>query len=166
MKEVASMQKVFLITGFNNWGKTTLLKDIFGTGAFRKGVAETFAGYSFLVMPQSNDDLGKLRYEREYRERLRLYATALGTPKYIAAAFCPTKERRNSSAAIIRGLFPKARIEMLLLEYKWCNQAKLLPSEVTSTYATERNVSIHVLSSRTRPGKEAAAKSIFRSCLP
>lgn len=160
------MTKVFLITGFNNWGKTTLLGDVFGTKVFRKGVAETFANLPFLVIPQSNDDLGKRGYEREYRERYQLYTSALGAPKYVAAAFCPTKEPRNNSITILHSLFSGMQIEMLLLEYKWCDQAKLLTSEITSRYASERNLTIHQISSRTQAGKNAAARSIFTSCLP
>lgn len=160
------MQKVFLFTGFNNWGKTTLLGDVFGTKVFYKGVAEKFGGHDFLVMPQSNDDLGKTRYEREFNDRLSLYTAALGKPKYVAAAFCPTKEKRNNSVAILKSLFAGAKIEMLLLEYKWCDQAKLLLSEVDATYAPEKNVVMHHITSRTRPGRLSATQSILTSNLP
>jgi hypothetical protein len=160
------MQKVFLVTGFNNWGKTTLLTDVFRTKVFYKGVAETFGGYDFLVMPQSNDDLGKTRYEREFRDRLDLYKAALGQPQYVAAAFCPTKEKRNDSITILRSLFSGAKIEMLLLEYKWCNQAKLILSEVDATYTSEKNVTSHHISSRTRTGRLSAAQGVLTANLP
>jgi len=160
------MQKVFLITGFNNWGKTTILTDIFGTKVFYKGVPEKFGGYDFLVMPQSNDDLGRTRYEREFIERLSLYKAALGEPKYVAAAFCPTKEKRNNSIAILKSLFSGAKIEMLLLEYKWCNQAKLILSEVDTTYAAEKSVTTHHVSSRTRAGRLTAARGVLTANLP
>lgn len=160
------MRKVFLFAGFNNWGKTTLLSDVFGTKVFYKGVAESFAGHDFLVMPQSNDDLGKIRYEREFLERLDQYRTALGQPKYVAAAFCPTKEQRNNSIAILSSLFGGAKIEMLLLEYKWCGQAKLILSEVDSTYAAEKTVTTHHITSRTRPGRLSAAQSVLTANLP
>ena len=160
------MRKVFLFTGFNNWGKTTLLADVFGTKIFYKGVPEHFAGHDFLVMPQSNDDLGKIRYEREFLERLEIYKATLGQPEYVAAAFCPTKERRNNSIAIMKTLFSGAKIEMLLLEYKWCDQAKLILSEVDSHFSGEKSVTTHHITSRTRPGRLSAAQRVLAATLP
>ena len=160
------MKKVFLFTGFNNWGKTTLLGDVFGTANFRKGVAESFAGQDFLVMPQSNGDIGKERFEREFLERLDRYKAAMGQPKYVAAAFCPTTEKRNNSIAILNALFGGAKIEMLLLEHKWCGQAKLMLPAVESTYAAEANVTTHHIASKTRQGRLAAAQNVLSAHLP
>ena len=137
------MSKVFLITGFNNWGKTTLLSDLFGVKAFRKGVPHYYAGHPFLVMPKSNDDLGMRGYEREYRDRLKKFQKANGKPNYIASAFCPTRETRNDSIAILRSLYGGDQIEMLLLEYKWCGHAKLLIPEIAHFYSSEPNVTVH-----------------------
>lgn len=160
------MSKVFLITGFNNWGKTTLLSDLFGVKAFRKGVPHNYAGYQFLVIPKSNDDLGKKGFEREYRDRLKKFQKANGKPDYIASAFCPTRETRNDSKAILRSLYGGDQIEMLLLEHKWCGHAKLIISEIEKFYASEPNVTIHRVAPKTGAGKLASAKAIFSSKLP
>ncbi len=160
------MSKVFLITGFNNWGKTTLLSDLFGVKAFRKGVPHHYAGYPFLVIPKSNDDLGKKGYEREYRDRLKKFQKANGKPAYIASTFCPTRETWNNSIDILRSLYGGDQIEMLLLEYKWCGHAKLLISEIEQFYASEPNVTVHRVAPKTRTGKLASAKTILSSKLP
>jgi hypothetical protein len=160
------MRKVFLITAFNNWGKSTLLSDLFGMKAFRKDVPHFYAGHPFLVLTKSNDDLGKRGYEREYREGLRDFQKANGAPSYIASAFCPTREPRNDSKEILRSLYGKDKIEMLLLEYKWCGHAKLLLREIEQFYAGEKNVTIHRVPSKNRAGKLTSVKAIISFALP
>lgn len=160
------MRKVFLVTGFNNWGKTTLLKDLFGVRAFRKGRSYPYANCPFLVLPNSNDDLGRLGYERHYRDRLQEFQKAQGKVHYIASAFCPTKEPSNDSLAILRTLYSADQVEIVLLEYKWCGHAKLLVPEITPFYAGLPNVTVHRVTSKTRTGKLSSAQTIFSNCLP
>ncbi len=66
------MRKVFLITGFNNWGKTKIIKDVFKKNNFRQNQLHTFPGAAcdFMVMPFSNDDLHLRGYCDEYYERI------------------------------------------------------------------------------------------------
>lgn len=160
------MRKVFLITGFNNWGKTTLLSSLFGTKAFRKQVPQYFGSCPFLVMPQSNDDLGKQGYEDAFNERLQKFEKANGKAKYIASAFCPTKEPSNDSINILHTLFKNDQIEMLLIEHKWCEHAKLLVPKIKSFYSGERNVTIHAVTSTNAAGKLRQVQTIFSSKLP
>ncbi|MBA5606800.1 hypothetical protein H3H36_15695 [Duganella sp. FT3S] len=160
------MRKIFLITGFNNWGKTTLLSDLFGVKAFRKTVPQYYKGHPFLVMPQSNDDLLKKGYEDEFADRLEKFEKVNGRAKYIASAFCPTKEPSNNSIDILRELFKGDKIEILLLEHKWCGQAKLIIPEVSSFYSREKNVTLHSVSSKSAAGKLSQAQSIFNATLP
>ncbi len=160
------MRKVFLITGFSNWGKTTLLSDLFATKAFRKKTPHHFAGCSFLVMPKSNDDLGKRGYEDAFHDRLREFEEANGRAKYIASAFCPTKEPSNNSIDILRTLFKSDQVEMLLLKYKWCGHAELREPDIRTFYAGESNVTVSVVTSGTAPGRLSQAQSILTSNLP
>jgi len=160
------MRKVFLVTGFNNWGKTTLLYDLFNVKAFRRGVAYSYAGCSFFVLPKSNDDLGKRGYEREYRDCLKDFVSVNGDPACVASVFCPTRESRNKSIEIIRNIYAEDQIEMLLLEYKWCGQGKLLATEIEHLYAALPNFAIHRVSARSREGKLAKAQAILSSTLP
>lgn len=160
------MRKVFLITGFNNWGKTTLLSQLFSTKAFRRRVPQYYATCPFLVMPKSNDDLGRDRYEEDFKERLEKYEAANGKAKYIASAFCPTREPSNYSIEILHTLFKKDQIEMLLLEHKWCGHATLQIPEISLFYSAESNVTIHTVKSKTSAGRLSAAQTIFSSTLP
>lgn len=160
------MRKVFLITGFNNWGKTTLLSDLFRKKAFLKRMPHYFANCPFLVMPKSNDDLGKTGYEDEFNDRLQKYEEANGRAKYIASAFCPTREPVNDSIKILRTLFANDQIEMLLLENKWCDHAKLLVPEVKAFYSGESNVTVHTITSSDPAGKLSDAQAVFSSKLP
>jgi hypothetical protein len=160
------MRKVFLIVGFNNWGKTTLLKDLFGVKAFRKGRPYLYAGCPFLVLPNSNDDVGMRGYMRHYHDRLKEFRKAHRNVRYIASAFCPTREPRNDSLAILRTLYGADQVEMLLLKYKWCGHAKLLISEVEQFYSNEPNVTVHRVTSKTPTGKLSSAQAIFSNCLP
>ena len=160
------MRKVFLITGFNNWGKTTLLCDLFGKSSFHQKVPQFFANCPFLVMPKSNDDLGRNVYEDAFNKRLKIFEEANGKAKYIASAFCPTKEPSNDSIDILHTLFKQDQVEILLLEYKWCGHAKLLASEIKSFYAGEGNVTIHTVASASSAAKLSQAQSIFSSNLP
>jgi len=160
------MRKVFLVTGFNNWGKTTLLSHLFATKVFRKRTPHYYANCPFLVMPRSNDDLGKDRYEEEFNERLERYEEANGKAKYIASAFCPTREPGNYSIDILRKLFKNDQIEMLLLEHKWCGHARLLIPEITRFYSAESNVAIHTVKSKLAATKLSETQAIFSSKLP
>ena len=160
------MRKVFLITGFNNWGKTTLLSELFATKAFRKRVPQYYANCPFLVMPKSNDDLGKQGCEDAFNERLGKFEEANGRAKYIASAFCPTREPGNDSIDILHTLFKRDQIEMLLLEYKWCGHAKLQLPAIKNFYAGESNVTVHTVTSPTAAGRLSEVQAIFSSKLP
>jgi calcineurin-like phosphoesterase family protein len=160
------MRKVFLITGFNNWGKTTLISDLFGTKTFRKNIPQYYSNCPFVVMPQSNDDLGKKGYEKEFFDRLTEFEKVNGKAKYIVSAFCPTKEPKNNSIEILRKIFKNDKIEMLLLEHKWCGHAKLILPEVTQFYSTEKNVTVHAITSKSPNGKLGQVQSVFSGNLP
>ena len=160
------MRKVFLITGFGNWGKTTLLSDLFATKAFRKKTAHYFAGCPFLVMPKSNDDLGKRGYEDAFHDRLHEFEQANGRAQYIASAFCPTKEPINDSIAILRTIFRSDQVEMLLLKHKWCGHAELREPDIRAFYAGEGNVTISVVTSKNASDRLSQAHSILTSKLP
>ncbi|MED5598217.1 hypothetical protein [Janthinobacterium sp. P210006] len=159
------MRKVFLVTGFNNWGKTTLLSNLFETKTFHKKIPQCYGKHQFLVMPQSNDDLHQDRYEKEFLDRLQKFEKINGKAKYIASAFCPTKEPNNNSIEILHNLFKGDKIEMLLLESKWCGNAKLIIPEITRLYSGERNVTIHSITSKSSVGKLSKVKSIFTGAL-
>lgn len=170
------MRKVFLLTGFNNWGKTWLIQRLFShqnhpRKRFYKDDFYNFDGYSFCVMPQSNDDLGKEGYEKAYRERMAALKKTGAKPEYIFSAFCPTKEPKtssqpgNQSVDILRNLYSKDQIILIPIEYKWCGHAKLQLNEITQHYSAFTNLSIQPLSQKEHAKKLQALQGIVRSCL-
>ena len=129
------MRKVFLLTGFNNWGKSWLIKGLFGRQVFYKNSLyqirdhrkpNPFAEYDFFVLQASNDDLGEQGYVDEFNERLMILGDVEKRPDYIVSAFCPTREIWNDSKKIISTLYLNDEIIMIPIEYKWCDHAKLL----------------------------------------
>lgn len=171
------MRKVFLVTGFNNWGKTRILSNAFGVGAFRHDRLYPFqsSGCDFLVLPKSNDDLGLRGYCEDYYDRIAKIKEQGIRPKYIASAFCPTKEpvRRTkrgpktfTSVDIIRELYGKDEVHMLLIEYKWCGHARLCPQEIAAFYSTESNVTVHAIGASNYPSRLASLSSTVTAHLP
>jgi len=160
------MRKVFLLTGFQNWGKTHLINQLFSRSRFYKGSTYAFGGHDFLVLPQSNDDLGKDGYEWTYQERMKELGKNGIKPKYIFSAFCPTKEPWNLSADIIKNLYAKDTVVMIPIEYKWCEHARLQLPEISSYFSTLPNVSFSPLSGKDPSKKLAALQKIVLSKLP
>ena len=160
------MRKVFLITGFNNWGKTTLLFDLFGVGAFRTDRLYPFGGQQFMVVPKSNDDLGFKGYKKEVARRLKKLGEVGLRPKYIASAFCPTREPQNNSIQLLHDLYGTDQIEMLLIEHKWCLHAKLQLPIIEKFYASEPNLTLHRVRQRQYGPKRAQVVRTMQAQLP
>lgn len=120
------MRRAFLVTGFNNWGKSSLIFDLFERGRFSKEDNYSIGGInaSFTVKSHSNDDLATDRYLREISERLD--ASKKKKPDFFGA-LCPTAHSRNDSKSILStDLFTQFdEIHLLLLKYKWDLHAEL-----------------------------------------
>lgn len=149
------MRKVFLITGFQNWGKTWLIKALFDKQQFRNTLHETM-GHQFCVIPPSNDDLGEDRYIEKYEERTKNL-----TVKNIISAFCPTREENNNSRRIIEKLYSKDEVILIPIEYKWCGHAKLQIEEIAQYYAFHQNLKIQPLTQRDSDKKLEQLKKII-----
>ncbi|TMP88212.1 hypothetical protein CWC05_01880 [Pseudoalteromonas ruthenica] len=142
------MRKVFLLTGFNNWGKTTLIYDLFGKRRFLKHIPHVYSGKNFCVIPQSNDDLGEPGYIDAYKDRVNKALSNWGTPGYIFSAFCPTKEPTNDSSRIISSIYSGDNVYIIPIVYKWCGHAKLILPKIEDYYKMHKNVQVHPLSSK------------------
>lgn len=160
------MRKVFLLTGFQNWGKTWLINQLFSRNRFYKDTLYGFGGQQFCVMPQSNDDLGSDGYERAYQERMSAQTKAGNSASYIFSAFCPTKETWNQSDQILKNLYSNDEIILIPIEYKWCGHAKLQLNEIAQFYSSFKNLSIHPLSQNNAALKLQELQKIVQSCLP
>ncbi len=169
-------RKVFLLTGFNNWGKTTLIQNLFNCGRFPRDTTIEFAGYDFCVIPQSNDDDGRDAYEAEVLRKMNITQAS-----YIFSAFCPTREPgrpiparlgnqynpgNNLSADIIATLYKNDEIILIPIEYKWCNHAKLELSEIINYYGNIPNFKIEPLLGNNITKKLSDLDAIVRNNLP
>jgi hypothetical protein len=154
------MRKIFLVTGFNNWGKTHIIKAIFDQEAFSRSMLHPLpdTAYNFMVQPYSNDDLGLLGYCEQYYERIGMLNNLGHTPKYMVSAFCPTREsqrrirngpKNQTSINIISELYGEDNVHILLLQHKWCGHAELHPNDITAFYAGLKNVTVTTITSET-----------------
>jgi hypothetical protein len=134
-KRGEDLAKALLITGFNNWGKTTLINNLFQKKRFTSGLLHVIPGInrSFVVVPQSNDDDGEIGFLKKVKERNN------NNQHYrqdLLAAFCPTREKINDSRRILLNpLFTSfEEIYLFYLEYKWDYHAKLQIEELINYY--------------------------------
>jgi hypothetical protein len=155
------MSKVFLITGFNNWGKSYLIKNLFGRKRFLLNRLYPYRGYQFCVESVSNDDLGQLRYEQRMQARFAALRNMKTKPTHILTAFCPTKEPTNDSLSILANLYSNSQIHIIAIEYKWCLHAKLLSTQVSQHFANTNNVTVHFLSEKDPTRKLAALDKLL-----
>ncbi|MCK9336520.1 MAG: hypothetical protein M0P43_01685 [Arcobacteraceae bacterium] len=145
-------QKVFLITGFQNWGKSFIIKELFnGRERFYKNKFYELCNKKFCVQSQSNDDWGEAGYINEINSRLNQLSSK---PDYIISAFCPTKEPSNDSIKILKDLYKDSDVYLIALENKWCLHAQLNISELQNYYSSLKNLQIITISEKD-PKKKA-----------
>lgn len=92
-------------------------------------------GYQYGVIPQSNDDLGRKRYIRQYHERITALEAEKAKTDFLLSAFCPTLEENNNSLGIIDEIYSNDLIFMVPIVYKWCGHAKLEIEKMKRTYS-------------------------------
>ena len=140
------MKRAFLLTGFNNWGKTTLIYEIFHRSRFYYGSAYEIPGINnmFTVDSHSNDDVGEEGFIKAIKERLAASPT---NGKDIFCTLCPTRDPHNNSLRILQGkpfsLFDE--IHILLLKYKWDFHAELRIKDVQNYLSRVSNASFFVI---------------------
>lgn len=134
-----AMKRAILLTGYNNWGKTTHIYNMFGRTRFYKASTYSipYVNASFAVESHSNDDDGEEGFIEKVEGRM---AEAPQTD--IFCAFCPTREQANDSRRILSGnLFSSFdEIHLLLLKYKWDFHAELRIKEIEAYLSTVSNV--------------------------
>ncbi|WP_458699859.1 hypothetical protein ACKGJI_08510 [Sulfurospirillum sp. 1307] len=149
-------QKVFLITGFQNWGKSFIIKELFnGRERFYKNKLYKLCDKKFCVQSQSNDDWGETGYINAVNSRLKKLGS---NPDYIISAFCPTKEPSNDSIRIIKNLYQNADIYLIALEHKWCLHAQLNINELTKYYSNIHNLQIITINEKDPKKKTQAVE--------
>ncbi|MFA4957026.1 MAG: hypothetical protein WC556_08665 [Candidatus Methanoperedens sp.] len=129
------MASAILITGFNNWGKSTLIRDLFGQRRFDFGTIYRISNITadFAVESHSNDDFSEKKYVGLLQRRMNQ------TPSRddnLLCAFCPTRETTNDSLQILRrNIFTRFdEIHLFLLVFKWDHHATLMVPDLQTFY--------------------------------
>lgn len=143
------MRRAFLIVGFNNWGKTTLVYDLFGKRRFLVGYGyrlQPDVGRCFTVESHSNDDTGEQRYIDLIEKRVR---AAPASAQDLISVLCPSREPGNDACRILGSpaFQPFDEIHLLLLRYKWDLHAELCLPVVEQYFqgCADARLRIHVI---------------------
>lgn len=132
------MKKAFLITGFNNWGKSSIINDIFNKKVYRKHNDHVLEGtYKFSVQEHSNDDWGIDALIRHTQQRIDF---SPNQGQNLIVAFCPTKEELNDSRQLLLHTLKNYKIYLILIVHKWDNHASLNVADILSYYAEMPNL--------------------------
>lgn len=121
------MRRAFLMVGFNNWGKTMLIYNLFVNRRFLIGYGYRLrndVGRRFTVESHSNDDFGGERYIAKILERVQ---AAPQDAQDLISVLCPSREPQNNACDILasHAFQPFDEIHLLLLRYKWDLHAEL-----------------------------------------
>lgn len=140
------MRRAFLIVGFNNWGKTTLVYDLFGKQRFLVGYGyrlQPDVGRCFTVESHSNDDTGEQRYIDLIEKRVR---AAPADAQDLISVLCPSREPGNDACRILgsRAFQPFDEIHLLLLRYKWDLHAELRLEDITNYFQRFHDPRFHI----------------------
>ncbi len=129
------MASAILITGFNNWGKSTIIRELFGRGRFDFGTTYRIPNITadFAVESHSNDDYSEATYVERLQQRMNQ------TPSHddnLLCAFCHTRETTNDSLRILRhNIFTQFdEIHLFLLVFKWDHHATLMVPDLQEFY--------------------------------
>ncbi|MET4577410.1 hypothetical protein [Ottowia thiooxydans] len=151
------MKRAILITGFNNWGKTTHIYSMFARSRFYRGHAYSIPGINgkFTVESHSNDDGGEHRFVKDITDRITQ------SPSHttdIFCAFCPTRESNNDSRRILQGkpFSSFDEIHLLLLKNKWDFHAELRIQEIQRYLSPISNTHFFVADADTKKTNDTA----------
>ena len=150
------MKRAILLTGFNNWGKTTHIYNMFGRTRFYKGSSYSIPGVnaSFTVESHSNDDVGEDRFIETVKDRI---SKAPQRARDVFCAFCPTREQSNDSRRILNGkpFSSFDEIHLLLLRHKWDFHAELRIKEIEAHLSSVPNVHFFTVDADTANSSDA-----------
>jgi hypothetical protein len=144
------MKQAFFITGFNNWGKTTIIQDLFNRKRFYYNQTYEMEimdlDIRFTVQSQSNDDL----WGQDWADTV-LHRISLSPDKgfNLLSALCPSIELTNNFVDLLNGRFFRTyeRLNFFLLENKWDHHAKLMTDNIILSAQSLRNANFIVINS-------------------
>lgn len=141
------MRQAILITGFSNWGKSTVIYDLFGKKYYKKDklhYIDALPAIGFTVETHSNDDYVGENWLWQLDNKIKL---SPDKGKNLLSAFCPSLEERNHFPTLLSSptFKPYSKIHLFLMEYKWEHHAKLLIDNIEASCKGLKNVSIVVI---------------------
>ncbi|MDQ7058322.1 MAG: hypothetical protein Q9N62_07760 [Ghiorsea sp.] len=137
-------KKAFLITGFSNWGKTSLLRLLVHGNASKQfncsaSSTKNINGTNYSIQQHSNDDYNIGGLCNEVQKRINV-----GRPNLLIA-FCPTNEPNNNSRVLLNLLNTHGyNIEIIFLEERWDGHASLNISKIKQFYSAF-NITYHTI---------------------
>jgi hypothetical protein len=142
------MRQAVFITGFNNWGKSTIIFDLFNRSRFFNGwtypINRAPFNTLFTVQTQSNDDLWGQAYVTRVIERIE-FATDRG--ENLFSALCPSMENTNNFVSILSAhpFTTYDRLHIFLIEFKWEHHARLIIDNIRQSGQGIPNVNFIVI---------------------
>ena len=130
------MRRAVFITGFNNWGKSTIIRDLFnGRKRFRYDELYAMSGVNFAteftVQSQSNDDL----WGQAWADKV-IFRNGLSPDNgaNLLSALCPAVEKTNNFINLLSNppFNSYDKLYIFLIEYKWEHHAKLIIDNIIS----------------------------------
>ena len=139
----------FLMVGFNNWGKTTLIYDLFPHTRFYMGVGYSLredVGRLFTVESASNDDIQGAAYTKKIGERM---SKANSNAQDFVGVLCASREPNNNACDLLNDpvFMQFDEIHLFLMRHKWDLHAELRIPEVRAFFEASNNqrLKIHVI---------------------
>lgn len=124
------MRQATFITGFNNWGKTTIIQSLFNNRhRYYYGARYTINGVNvnteFTVESHSNDDYWGYPWIELLEGRIN---RSPDNGENLFSALCPTLEDENNFVELLSNRIFQTydRLNIFLIEYKWEHNAKLI----------------------------------------
>jgi hypothetical protein len=143
------MRRANFIVGFNNWGKTTIVSELFnGQQKFYYAYSYRITGINaplgFMVQSQSNDDVG-MNLVNQIAERINRTQPRISD---LFAALCPSMEQGNNFIDVL--LDPTFDIfdefNFFLIKNKWEHHAELNTSKIIAACSHLRpNMRFHII---------------------
>ena len=141
------MKQANFILGFSNWGKSTLIHELFGKTVFQRNKLYKLKlnkiEANFVVQSQSNDDLG-INYLEQVSYRIN---QTRGQKRDLFTTICPALEDRYNCIAILRNpIFNEfKKFNFFILKHKWDHQAELKIEAIKSTLQILPKAVFHVI---------------------
>lgn len=143
----SSKKNAVFVMGFNNWGKSTLIRELFNRHNFSHGATYPLHNVNFktefTVESHSNDD----DWGNDWLDRLtERIGNSPDNGENLFSALCPTMHNDNSFVNLLtqrdyaerkkphivkpNPLYGYSNLYILMVEYKWEHHAKLILSNI------------------------------------